>query len=50
MIMSKSASPLKTNPDNLPGWDLGDLYKGTDDPQIEKDLQSYRRLNKNLAA
>lgn len=50
MIMSKSASPLKTSPDNLPGWDLGDLYKGTDDPQIEKDLQSYRRLNKNLAA
>ena len=26
----------------MPAWDLSDLYKGIDDPQIDKDLQKYR--------
>ena len=34
---------------NLPAWDLSDLYSGIDDPQIEKDLVAYVRLNKQLA-
>ena len=25
--------------EKLPGWDLSDLYKGIDDPAIEKDLE-----------
>lgn len=29
--------------DTLPAWDLSDFYKGTDDPEIEKDLENYRR-------
>ena len=28
---------------NLPAWDLSDLYKGVDDPQIRKDLETYRK-------
>lgn len=43
----KSASTSSRN--NLPAWDLSDLYKGMDDPQVEKDLASYRNLNKKLA-
>ena len=27
----------------LPAWDLSDLYKGTDDPQIAKDMETYRK-------
>ena len=33
----------------MPGWDLSDLYKGIKDPQIEKDLEKYKRQNKKLA-
>jgi len=29
--------------ENLPGWDLSDLYQGIDDPQIAKDLETYRK-------
>ncbi len=28
---------------NMPAWDLSDLYKGIDDPQIKKDLETYRK-------
>ena len=35
---------------NLPAWDLSDLYSGIDDPQIEKDLERYRRENEAFAA
>ena len=31
------------NKENLPAWDLSDLYKGIDDPQIKKDLASYKK-------
>jgi len=27
----------------MPAWDLSDLYKGIDDPQIKKDLEIYRK-------
>jgi len=27
----------------MPAWDLTDFYKGTDDPQIKKDLETYRK-------
>ncbi len=32
-----------TKSNNLPAWDLSDLYKGLDDPQIEKDLSRYKK-------
>lgn len=32
---------MKNN--NMPAWDLSDLYKGMDDPQIKKDLETYRK-------
>ena len=28
---------------NLPAWDLSDLYKSTEDPQIKKDLETYKK-------
>ena len=27
----------------MPAWNLSDLYKGIDDPQIKKDLEKYRK-------
>ncbi len=27
----------------MPAWDLSDLYKSIDDPQIKKDLETYRK-------
>lgn len=36
-------------PNNLPAWDLADLYQGIDDPKISKDLLTYKNLNKKLA-
>ena len=32
---------------NLPAWDLSDLYQGIDDPKINKDIKDY---NKHAAA
>lgn len=32
---------MKNN--NMPAWNLSDLYKSIDDPQIKKDLESYRK-------
>ena len=34
---------------NLPCWDLGDLYKGIDDKQIEKDLALYKKSASDFA-
>jgi len=28
---------------NLPAWDLSDLYQGINDPNIKKDLQTYKK-------
>ena len=42
-------STKTTNQNKLPAWDLSDLYDGIDDPQVEKDLTSYARMNKSLA-
>ncbi len=36
-------------PNNLPAWNLADLYQGIDDPKISKDLLTYKNLNKKLA-
>ncbi len=35
--------------EKLPGWDLGDLYKGIDDPRIDADLEKYRRFCRSFA-
>lgn len=32
---------MKNN--NMPAWNLSDLYKSIDDPQIKKDLETYRK-------
>ncbi len=34
---------------NLPAWDLTDLYKGINDPQIQKDLETYRKSAASFA-
>lgn len=36
--MGQKDQKLTLETDMIPEWDLSDLYKGTDDPQIEKDL------------
>ena len=32
-----------TQKNNLPAWDLSDLYKGMDDPQINADMETYKK-------
>ncbi len=32
-----------TQKNNLPAWDLSDLYKGMDDPQINADMEAYKK-------
>lgn len=49
MKLSEKKSTKTKNPADVPGWDLSDLYQGMDDPQIEKDLQKYKKLNAALA-
>lgn len=49
MKSSEKKSTKTKSPADVPGWDLSDLYKGMDDPQIEKDLQRYKKLNAALA-
>ena len=34
---------------NLPAWDLSDLYKDINDPQIKKDLNRYKKLASDFA-
>ncbi|MBO4294210.1 MAG: M3 family oligoendopeptidase [Alphaproteobacteria bacterium] len=34
---------MKQTTNNLPAWDLSDLYNGIKDPQIEKDLKKYKK-------
>ena len=34
---------------DLPGWNLSDLYQGIDDKQIDKDLESYRKTAMQFA-
>ena len=33
---------MKKN-NTLPAWDLSDLYKSIKDPQINKDLEAYKK-------
>ena len=49
MKSSPKKFPKTKNRSDVPGWDLSDLYAGADDPQIEKDLQKYKKLNETLA-
>ena len=35
--------------ENLPAWDLSDLYRGIDDPQIAADLESYKNFCADFA-
>ena len=35
--------------DELPAWDLSDLYKGIKDPQIKKDLAEYKQKAADFA-
>ena len=35
--------------ENLPAWDLSDLYNGIDDPKIQADLEEYDTLSKKFA-
>ena len=34
---------------NLPKWDLSDLYKAEDDPELNKDLDLLRKACSNFA-
>lgn len=34
---------------NLPAWDLTDLYADINDPKIQADLESYKKLNEKLS-
>ncbi len=34
---------------NLPAWDLSDLYKGINDPQITKDINKYKKMARSFA-
>lgn len=34
---------------DMPAWDLSDLYQSTSDPQISKDLEQYRRQTASFA-
>lgn len=35
---------------NLPAWDLSDLYNGINDPKINEDLQKYQKMAEQFAA
>ena len=52
--MSKTCKPTqkncgKTAKNNLPAWDLSDLYKGINDKQIDKDLSAYKKSAADFA-
>ena len=39
----------QTKISSLPAWNLGDLYKGINDPQITKDLNAYKKSASDFA-
>ena len=51
--MSKACKPTPKNrgtqKNNLPAWDLGDLYNGIHDKQIDKDLNTYKKSAADFA-
>ena len=51
MKTTKKSTPkeIGTKKSSLPHWDLGDLYKGIDDKQIEKDLAFYKKSARDFA-
>ena len=34
---------MSENKQNLPAWDLSDLYHGINDPKINADMEDYRQ-------
>ncbi len=48
-----TANPTSSTPqnsqNNLPAWDLSDLYSGMDDPQVNADLEKFKQLNQALS-
>ena len=40
---------MSENKPTLPAWDLSDMYKGIDDPQIAADMESYRKTAASFA-
>lgn len=49
-MRSWKMSSLSKQTNNLPAWDLSDLYHSAEDKQIDKDLERFRKLNQKLAA
>ena len=47
--LPQNNTPKNCQKSKVPGWALSDLYKSIKDPQIEKDLETYKRQNKKLA-
>ena len=47
--MSKKTLSSTQNNKQLPAWDLSDLYKGIEDPQISKDLEKYQKESADFA-
>ncbi len=44
-----SQSKNSSRESKLPAWDLGDLYKSINDPQINKDLNTYKKSAADFA-
>lgn len=49
-MRSWKMSSLSKQTNNLPAWDLSDLYHSAEDKHIDKDLERFRKLNQKLAA
>ena len=37
---------ISKNKNDLPTWDLSEIYKGINDPKIKNDLNEIRKLSK----
>ena len=40
---------MKAKQNNLPAWDLGDLYKSIDDPKVNADIRKLGKLSQSFA-
>src|SRR6185437_6405572 len=50
IVPRDSASQAAATDENLPSWDLSDLYPAPDAPEVEADLQAAERAAKAFAA
>ena len=48
-LSEKKSMKTKNRAEELPAWDLSDLYAAADDPRVEKDLRQYKKLNLDLS-